>query len=243
MCWWDPQALVLGVEPAIGIRREALIMKDVPDAVVAEGLREYERWRSSREQAIARGSVPSVAVQTATEWGSGTGALAEYGLPSPVQVHVLDARGPESPGGARFGRLVHAVLASMPLDATPQQLDRLVEIHGRILSAPAEEAAAALDTVQRVLTTDLLARGRRADAVGGCRRETPVTCRLADGTVVEGMVDLAFEENGSWIVVDYKTDREIAAAGEERYRRQVGVYASAIAQATGATASGILVRI
>ena len=35
--WWDPHALDLGVEPAIGIRRESLIVKDVPDAVVAEG--------------------------------------------------------------------------------------------------------------------------------------------------------------------------------------------------------------
>jgi len=42
--------------------------------------------------------------------------------------------------------------------------------------------------------------------------------------------------------VDYKTDREIAAAGEERYRRQVALYASAIAQATGSRAAGILLR-
>ena len=39
--WWDPHALELGVEPAVGIRRETLIMKDVPESVVAEGLREY----------------------------------------------------------------------------------------------------------------------------------------------------------------------------------------------------------
>jgi ATP-dependent exoDNAse (exonuclease V) beta subunit len=43
--------------------------------------------------------------------------------------------------------------------------------------------------------------------------------------------------------VDYKTDRELAAAGEDRYRRQVALYASAIAQATGLPASGVLIRI
>jgi ATP-dependent helicase/nuclease subunit A len=70
-----------------------------------------------------------------------------------------------------------------------------------------------------------------------------VTLTLEDGTLVEGVVDLAFEEDGGWVVVDYKTDREIATAGEEQYRRQVAVYASAIARATGAPASGVLLRI
>ncbi len=68
--WWDPHALDLGVEPAIGIRRESLIVKDVPDAVVAEGLREYEQWRTLREEAIAKGSMASLNVRTATEWAS-----------------------------------------------------------------------------------------------------------------------------------------------------------------------------
>ena len=65
----------------------------------------------------------------------------------------------------------------------------------------------------------------------GAKLRSPA--RWQDGTLVEGIVDLAFEEAGAWTVVDYKTDREIAAAGEDRYRRQVALYASAIAQATG----------
>ena len=84
------------------------------------------------------------------------------------------------------------------------------------------------------------ARARaRAEARGACRRETPVTLTLDDGTLVEGVVDLAFEEDGVWTVVDYKTDREIATAGEEQYRRQLALYASAIARATGAPAVGV----
>jgi ATP-dependent exoDNAse (exonuclease V) beta subunit len=43
--------------------------------------------------------------------------------------------------------------------------------------------------------------------------------------------------------VDYKTDREMAAAGEERYKRQVAFYARAIAEATGTPARGVLVRV
>ena len=70
-----------------------------------------------------------------------------------------------------------------------------------------------------------------------------MTCVLPGGLLVEGIVDLAFEEGGSWIVVDYKTDREIDATGEDGYRRQVGLYASAISRATGKPASGIVVRV
>jgi ATP-dependent helicase/nuclease subunit A len=70
-----------------------------------------------------------------------------------------------------------------------------------------------------------------------------VTSTLPDGTLVEGIVDLAFEEAGEWVVVDYKSDRILAAEGEERYRRQIAFYASAIHQATGKPASGVLVRI
>jgi ATP-dependent exoDNAse (exonuclease V) beta subunit len=56
-------------------------------------------------------------------------------------------------------------------------------------------------------------------------------------------VDLAFEEAGEWTVVDYKTDRELAAAGEDEYRRQVALYAAAIAQATGRPTHGVLIRV
>jgi ATP-dependent exoDNAse (exonuclease V) beta subunit len=276
--WWDPHepGLTLGVEPTAGIRREGLIMKDVPDAVVQDGLREYERWRSTREQTIGAGSVPWLNVRTATEWAGSpprgqTGVRprpdpdraetpAQRGLfddPSPdvslvsgdpagdaaeADVRVVDAAGGLRPGGIRFGELVHGTLAAVPLDADPETIDGLVEVHARIVSATPEEAAAARATVSRVLAHDLLARARAADARRACRRETPVTCTLDDGTLIEGIVDLAFEEDGGWTIIDYKTDRELASA-EQMYRRQVGLYASAIAKATGRPASAFLVRV
>ena len=240
--WWDPWALDLDVEPSIGIRRESLIMKDVPESVVGEGLREYEQWRTLREQAIARGSTPSLLVRTVTEWAAGEGA-PEMSADALQSVRVLDARGPARPGGLRFGELVHAILAAVPLAADRAVIDALADTQGRILAAAAEERAAAGDTVQRVLAHEVVARARRADERGACRRETPVTLTLPDGTLIEGIVDLAFEENGAWTVVDYKTDRELAAAGEDRYRRQVALYASAIAQATGRPTSGVLVWV
>jgi ATP-dependent helicase/nuclease subunit A len=170
-------------------------------------------------------------------------APAEGAAGSERDVLVVAARGRARPGGPRFGELVHAMLAAAPLDADRAVIEALADVHGRILSAPDEEVGAAVETVQQVIAHELLARARVAEARGRCRRETPVTLTLADGMLVEGVVDLAFEDDGAWIVVDYKTDREIAAGGEEQYRRQVALYASAVAQATGAPCKGVLLVI
>jgi ATP-dependent exoDNAse (exonuclease V) beta subunit len=160
-----------------------------------------------------------------------------------VTIVSLSQRDHDRPSGAAFGTLVHAVLARAPFDASPAALDDIVALEARVLAMGEEETAAASAIVERVLKHDLLVRARRADARGACRRETPVTLTLDDGTLVEGVVDLAFEEDGAWTIVEYKTDREIAASGEEQYRRQLGAYASAVARATGQPAYGILVRI
>jgi len=69
-----------------------------------------------------------------------------------------------------------------------------------------------------------------------------VTHRQPDGTLLEGVVDLAFEENGEWVVADFKTDREIEDRLDD-YRRQVSLYAAAVAAATGQPARGVLIRL
>ena len=66
--------------------------------------------------------------------------------------------------------------------------------------------------------------------------------RLEDGSLAEGVVDLAFREGGAWTVVDFKTDRELAA-GRAVYEAQVLLYVRAIAAATGESARGVLLRV
>src|SRR5207247_6377765 len=98
------------------------------------------------------------------------------------------------------------------------------------LGASADETTAAMATVTRALAHPLV---RRAALAASCRRETPVAIRLADGVLVEGVVDAAFVEDGVWTVVDFKTDVELANRLDE-YRRQVALYAAAIAGGAGA---------
>jgi ATP-dependent exoDNAse (exonuclease V) beta subunit len=89
---------------------------------------------------------------------------------------------------------------------------------------------------------------RRADARGRCQRELPLIWQLADGTVVEGTADLAFEEPRSTeaakrlIVLDFKTDRD-READTDRYRRQLAIYCRALTALQGGAARGILMRV
>jgi ATP-dependent exoDNAse (exonuclease V) beta subunit len=87
-----------------------------------------------------------------------------------------------------------------------------------------------------------MVRARDAVAEGRCRRETPITLTLADGTLVEGVLDLAFQEKDAWTVVDFKTDREFEKELAQ-YKRQVGLYTLSVRRSTGQICDGVLMRV
>jgi ATP-dependent exoDNAse (exonuclease V) beta subunit len=149
----------------------------------------------------------------------------------------------DRPGGARFGSLVHALLADVPLAETDgDSLSRLASAHGRLLDAEPEEIAAAEHAVGRVLAHPVIRAAARAAIDGRCYRETPVTFRAPDGSLIEGTVDLAFADDNGFVVVDFKTDRELDGA-VDRYQRQVQIYAAAIESATGRPSRAVLMRV
>ena len=78
--------------------------------------------------------------------------------------------------------------------------------------------------------------------MGGWRREAPLVVRLPDGTILESVVDMAFQEDGVWQVVDFKSDEDLERL-LDRYRRQVALYAMGITDATGLPAIGTILRI
>ncbi len=59
--------------------------------------------------------------------------------------------------------------------------------------------------------------------------------------LVQGIVDCVFEEDGTWVVVDYKTDKvDTAAALADRYRPQLATYALAVSAVLGKPVSACL---
>jgi ATP-dependent exoDNAse (exonuclease V) beta subunit len=111
-----------------------------------------------------------------------------------------------------------------------------------VLGADPSEIEAANEVVRRVLEHPLLQEAAQAAEQGRCYRETPVTLSLDPGVVIDGNVDLAYDTHGNVTVIDFKTDRELEGALDV-YRRQVQIYAYAIAAATGLRARAVLMKV
>ena len=139
--------------------------------------------------------------------------------------------------------LVHALLAAVDLQSSPEAVRTAAAIHGRLVDATDEEIEAAATTVKATLLHPIMRRAARGADNGGLRRETPILLRRADGTLAEGIVDLAFHEETSdftgWTVVDFKTGGEFEA-NKATYTAQVALYVEAIEKATNLPTRGIL---
>ncbi len=225
--WWDPHVLHLGAASSFGLRRDDPIVKDGDMFAVEDRRLTYERWRAERDAVVTAARQPSLRVQTATAWAASAAAIGiDEAIAERSTIEAIVLPGSEDrPRGPRFGTLVHAILATVPLDACDDLVRGTAEMHGRILLAEAGEVHAAATVVSSVLRSALMQRARAAAVV---RRETPITWMQDDGGLIEGVLDLAFEEGEATIVVDFKTDHELAA-GESRYRAQVQQYVNAVA--------------
>ena len=135
--------------------------------------------------------------------------------------------------GTNIGRAVHAVLQVVDMH-TGIGLEDIAKAQAAAEGVPgrAEDIAR---LVRRALDSTIVKRALESERWW---RETPVAGPVGDG-IVEGFIDLLFEEEDGLVIVDYKTDalgsdEEIERAMES-YRLQGGGYALALSRATGAT--------
>ncbi len=234
--WWDPFVLHLDARLTFGRRQASLIDRTAPDSRVRDGLDEVERWSQAHDRRLADGARPSLRVARVTDAARTVEIdIASVGV---EQVATREARA----GGRAFGTLAHEVLAVVPLSATATEIAAIAAFKARVIGLSDADTAAVTRAVGEALQHPVVQRARAADAAGRCRRETPVSLRLDDGTLVEGQLDLAFEDADGWTVVDFKTDADLDAS-LDTYRRQVALYAHALAAATGTPARGVLLRI
>jgi ATP-dependent helicase/nuclease subunit A len=175
------------------------------------------RWGTDRAARIAAGGERSFVPISATR-------AAARVAPPPVLVAV-------SPGGKAFGGLVHRILEWLPLDR-PGDAAAMAESLAPSFGLDGEAAQRAAEAVSRALALPVMVRARRATRLW---RELPIWLP-DDADLIEGVVDLAFEEDGALVVVDYKSDH----VPEERlldqaahHAPQLRIYGRALAQATG----------
>ena len=151
--------------------------------------------------------------------------------------------------GAQWGTLMHEAMQWLPLAQYTQasltkELDTLV-MKGTFTE---EERNLLSDTsLYKFFSSDL---GKRLINAKRIERELPFSMlfdgkrvydTLEDGEnlFLQGIIDTAFEEDGEWILVDYKTDR--VKSGEDlikRYKIQMDLYKEALQRLTGMPVKG-----
>ena len=146
--------------------------------------------------------------------------------------------------GAQWGTLMHEAMQWLPLVEYTQasltkELDALVA-----KGTFTEEERNLLSDISlyKFFSSDL---GKRLIRAKRIERELPFSMlfegkrvydTLEDGEnlFLQGIIDTAFEENGEWVFVDYKTDR--VTSGEDlikRYKIQMDLYKEALQRLTG----------
>ena len=232
--WWDPMALGPPAPENFGLRQEHVLTEE-PGADV-EGQERYDAWRQARTERLEAGRRKTRDVVVVTEQLEGP-----YGAEARIS-YAATERAPGRPAGIRFGTLVHTLLRDVSLDSTTAQIAKLAQLHAAILAAPAEESVAAVLAVERALRHPVFERARAAAARSAALREPPFVIALSDGRLLEGTIDLAFEENGNWIVVDFKTDADVEAR-RARYEIQLAWYLFALEKIKALPVEGVLLTV
>lgn len=220
----------------------------------AEPLPSRDAWMKQHKQVIAASRIPAMVAATTL---ARTARLdqpgdRDTGQPDPglvKQVQDFD-RPPWQRGryGTAVGRAVHAVLQDIDL-STGQDLDSLARAQA------ASEGVMAKTRVVASLVRSALATKTVREAVAGRHwKEMWFAARVVDdeiAPVLEGFIDLLYRnDQGDYVVVDYKTDAETSDGGSEvpevdisdavggqrlvdRYRLQGASYAALVEAVTG----------
>ncbi|MFW3171373.1 UvrD-helicase domain-containing protein [Geodermatophilus sp. CPCC 206100] len=224
------------------------------DGRAAEGA---EAWSAAELPADASVRTEPTAPRSPQEYREWFARLARVreasGLPSAVSASGLEgtepavASGAADAGGAKgalnielpawtkgrygtaIGRAVHGVLQSVDLATGAGLADAVASQCGT------EGVEAHADVVTELVRSALSSEVVQRAAASEHWREMYVGTLQDDGTVLEGLVDLVYrEDDGSLVVVDYKTDAIPAAALPSRlayYRPQIAAYAQMLAAA------------
>jgi ATP-dependent helicase/nuclease subunit A len=156
---------------------------------------------------------------------------------SPEDLPALERHEEVHEAAVRLGTAVHEAMEALldPVRTPPGSAAEAVAASAFPLDPAARAEAVRL--VERLLAHPVVARARAAR-----RRfvELPILFRddaLEGAPLVEGKIDLLFEEDDGWVVVDWKTDRlptpAVRAEREALYAPQLASYARALVALLG----------
>jgi ATP-dependent exoDNAse (exonuclease V) beta subunit len=131
-------------------------------------------------------------------------------------------------GGKDLGSLVHLLLEK-GWDWDGAQLKKAALFYGEKAGMSQPETEKAVEWVEKAFQSEILQRARKPKNVF---HELPITGKQDDGTFLNAVIDLAFLEEGAWVVVDYKTDQD-PQRELEAYQKQIHYYVGLLETFTG----------
>ncbi len=219
--WFDPAALDLGEKRSMGLQYE-----EVLTGSANAGLELYRTWQASQAEIVARAGEPQFEIERATEAATADSKDVEL-----VRIPKQGTR----PAGRAFGKLVHGLLQQAELPVNVENLQTIARVEARILGSEESDMEPAIQSALVALQHELLSGIGRAKRL---HREFPVILREG-GKLIEGVIDLAFLDGGSWTIVDFKT----GPADKKRNRGQLELYRRALGLATGTPVRAVLFEI
>jgi ATP-dependent helicase/nuclease subunit A len=215
----DADVLVVDAEtlPAAepGARSDFLVLEGAGggDAVAA-------RWETARARLLEEASFRPFVRATVTD-------------AAPRTATAVEAYGAASAAGREFGRLVHQLLEWISFgENAPESARAMAEALAPSFGLDPGAARRAGEHAVRALGLPVIERARKASRVW---RELPLAF-TDEGRLVEGIVDLVFEEEGQLVVVDYKSDSitdEQALVRADEHKDQLRLYGRGLVQALG----------
>lgn len=157
----------------------------------------------------------------------------------------------DTAAGADLGTLYHTVLEAMDLPClhTEEDLEELLHLLvNREKLKETDAKALDLDKLYRFIISSTADRMRKASELGklykerqfimGMKaREINAGLKSEEPVLIQGVIDVCFEEDGKWVLLDYKTDAVRGNGGEDlliqRYKVQLDYYQKALEQLTG----------
>ncbi len=162
--------------------------------------------------------------------------LQAAGQASAHEDRAAEDRASEAPGNRaiRLGVAFHEAMERVNLFRPEEWRSALPELIARH-SLESRSARDLEDMIRITIASEMLERTRRAANSGGrVLRELPFVRPLPGAAIEEGKIDLLFEEENGWVLVDYKTDwasqdkEEAESHFREKYSGQIREYREAL---------------
>ena len=206
-----------------------------PPVTAVGALPDWAMWELERAAWRDASAIP--ASMPVTVLAKGKSAVAQLPLSTVTFVDTEDLAFPaflggDSQHGTELGIAVHRVLELSDL--------RIDERLPQIATDVARAAGLPASTLEAMARSALLSEPVARASTREHWLELPIT-GTSGGIVLEGVADLVYrEDDGSLVVVDFKTDLGVREEAVEGYWRQLSAYAELISNATGESVSGLV---